>query len=277
MKFLLLVSLILSSHALHARVVLVTSFGPFQGRTDNGSKRATEALLQNHNGDGVTYVLCELPVEFETAHLKARECYEQMNPKPDMVISTGESNCAIKMETRVMNYENSTGADNSGVTRTDHTIDPNQTPYELSTLPVVDMLCSVEHIEDGAATFASTSNDLFVCNSTAYRLSRYMKEQNVPYGFIHVPKIDGCSSTPTQTADKLNTMIRTGISVLETNGPDGKLSCETHVPELFSAIAPLQAAVSAACQNEVSRQMLRVYTPPYGIVEPPSEVSVRKK
>ncbi len=250
MKLIVLLGLILLSDSTFARRrVLITAFEPFAGRPSNGSQEVA-ALMPAMSDPSIDYVTCILPVEYDTASQKAKDCYQGMDPKPDMVISTGEGGCNIQVETRALNLDNTPLEDNAGTMRTGNHIDDMRTPYKFLSLPVTDMVCSVERPERWQQPNTSTWAGFFVCNNTAFHLAHYFKQDEVPYGFIHLPRSD-CKTTKTSdTAGTFNTMIRAGISALESRTtPGGRLPCENPVAILNTDISPLLSVARAACEQ----------------------------
>jgi pyrrolidone-carboxylate peptidase len=269
LKHLLLLGLILTNSAI-ARRVMITTFDPFGGSPANGSQQAAEALLANHQREnGIEYIVCNLPVVYDDAAARARRCYEEADPKPDMVISTGEGHCQIALETRGLNLDN-TGflADNAGQLRANRPIDVNTTPFEIFTLPIEDMFCVDDNTKIRAAgeVTPSISAGYFVCNNTSYHLNRYFRQREVPYGFIHVPN-SRCGTPPAQTADVLHRMIRAGIHRLEAQaGPDGRLPCQIHLQTLQDDLGTPMDIARRLCAQEFRRRIQHVYEvpPDYG-------------
>lgn len=236
---------------------MITSFEPFGTRQLNGSHEAAKALQAFNTPieEGVEYVICQLPVEYDKASAKAKECYEQMNPKPDMVMSLGEGGCDIRLETRAMNFDNTPGqADNGGAVRIESNINSNATPYEIFNLPVADMFCSTE-VSVGPPHRASTSAGYYVCNNTAYNLARYFKPLGVPYGFVHVPVTESCPySTPQTVAEKINRMTNAALSVIPQS--------EDYCPEILQPpqMEDFTDVSRRACMQEFNQQTRNLYT-----------------
>lgn len=262
MKALLIFSLIFLADITHARRrVLITAFGPFMGRSTNGSQEVA-ALLPDMSDPSVEYTVCILPVEYDRASQKAKDCYAEMDPKPDMVISTGEGSCNIQVETQALNLDNTPVADNAGEVRTGTRIDDRSTPYTFLSLPAADMVCSIEAPEPWQRPNASTWAGYFVCNNTAFHLARFFRQADIPYGFVHLPRTD-CKREIPATAATFNTMIRAGISSLETRAtPDGRLPCEYAVSILNTDISPLLSVSRAACEQSFREAVRPLLGPP---------------
>lgn len=270
MRTLLFLLCLTLAHDVHARRrVMLTAFEPFGGREQNGSQLVAERLASQHNDADVEYVTCIVPVEYDKAAARAKECYEQMNPKPDVVISTGEGGCDIRVETKAMNYDDTPRlADNAGVERAGAAIDINTTPFEFLTLPVQDMVCAVDDVKVGPPVNTSTWAGYYVCNNTAYHMARHLKPQGVPFGFIHLPVPSTCEKTSFEdTATVLNQMIRAGVRSMELRaGEDGRLACEIPTFGPPSGIHDLMSIARAACENRIRSQVRDFYSPPeYGL------------
>jgi pyroglutamyl-peptidase len=169
-------------------VVMITAFEPFGGRSTNGSEVLARHLAQRYQRQGVRYEICVLPVEFERAAEKARECYRRLPRKPAMVISTGESGrCEIQIETRARNRRNeldSQGRSSGTVVP----IVPGGPRFERFTYPLAPMYCSgLSRRNVRVSRHFSSDTGKIQCNETSYRLNSFFREENVPYGFIHVP------------------------------------------------------------------------------------------
>lgn len=212
--FLILLLFALSPQAHAKRIVMLTGFEPFGGRPVNSSAQSIEVLAASGLGerDGIEYKVCILPVEYDKAAKKAQECYEQI--KPNMVISTGEGDCNVRLELRAHNYDDTPGfADNGGVVRESTPIERGAPAHELLTLPVPDLYCT-GMAEMGPPLSTSISPGYYVCNNTAYHMARFLKPKQIPFGFVHVPVGDACRVNPGDTANRLHTIVRTSLRAL---------------------------------------------------------------
>jgi pyroglutamyl-peptidase len=236
------------------KTVLVTAFEPFGGRKTNGSEAVGKALVAL-GGEGIEYKLCVLPVEYDKAAVVARKCFEEMNPKPDMVISTGEGDCTIRVETRAHNLDDTPGfPDNAGVVRTDRVVEAGAPPHERLALPAANMVCAAEG-SPGAKVRASISPGYYVCNAVAYRLARYFKPKKVAFGFIHLPVAGSCQADPKDSAASLHKMAKEALRVLSVTAGAGEdcVNCEAGRGKEL----PAASMVTAACVTQV-REDLRL-------------------
>jgi pyroglutamyl-peptidase len=166
-------------------VILLTSFEPFGKRDTNLSHEVAQRI-----GKRVKVEICRLPVVYDRAAERAVECYEEMNPKPTLVLSLGEGSCAVRLETAATNWDNAPKmADNAGVLRSGSKIVAAGADRIGFTLPVQEMYCGIPAGERGRVV-ASISAGNYVCNNTAYRLARYFRDKPVQFGFVHVPHSD---------------------------------------------------------------------------------------
>lgn len=262
MRCLIILSLLFTLNAEAKRRVLITAFEPFAGRTVNGSQEVA-SLFPALSDEEVEYVSCILPVNYDEAAARARECFERLDPAPDMVISTGEGACNIQVETQGINYDNTPGlADNSGQVRTDRLIDRNLTPYVFLTLPVADMVCQLENPTPYERPNPSTWAGYFVCNNTAFHLGRYFEQREIPYGFVHLPNGD-CKRPYPETAATFNQMIRNGIRGLESRQlADGRLPCEYAVSYVDRQISPLLSVSHRLCEEQLRSIASELLQPP---------------
>lgn len=249
-----------------ARRVMITAFGPFDGRDHNTSELTARALSQNFQRDGVEYSVCILPVVYDQAAAAAQRCYEEMNPKPEMVVSTGEYSpfgCRIAMETRAMNMDDSEGADETGAVRSERTIDRNRTPYQLMTLPYAEMSCGAESDVSGNIRQYASTRMSYVCNNTAYRLSNYFGPRNVPYGFLHLPRHERCgnNTTPDDIAGRVHRMVRAGLAAIPET--PGEVPCDVVNLEAINQLAARTTdAARALCLRRFAQEASTIYSPP---------------
>ncbi len=176
--------------------VLITAFEPFAGRSINLSSEVA-AHIPTALAGKVEVSVCILPVVYDEAAREAQRCiraFTQTRGKPDLVISLGEGGgCRIRLETLARNLDHTPSlADNAGEVRADHPIlagapDSLKIPY-----PALALYCEA-HRDFPNRVRASNDAGAFVCNNTAFHLSRDLPRMNIPYGFIHVPSsADGC-------------------------------------------------------------------------------------
>lgn len=186
-KVFLIFSFSLCAHAQKPLTILITSFEPFSGAVKNSTKFVSEIIQQQLGKKKFNVQTCVLPVVFDKATVIAKNCYEQMNPKPSLVISLGESGCNIKIETAAQNVDyNPSTPDNAGNIRVAQPIlsgGPDSVSFDSF---VADMYCSLSE-KNRSKLEVSNSPGGFVCNNTAYQLGLYFQQMNQLYTFIHIP------------------------------------------------------------------------------------------
>lgn len=191
-------------------MILVTAFQPFGGSKVNLSKSvALELKKKLPNVE-----ICELPVVYDQAADAAIACFEKLKTKPSLVLGLGEGSCALRLETSAENLDNTPKfPDNGGNVRTSTPIMAGGPEKVSFSLPTEAMYCSLDK-EDRAAITPSKSAGNYVCNNTAYRLSRYFSERQIPYGFIHVPhsKCDEKLRDPQKNAELISKMLAAASS-----------------------------------------------------------------
>lgn len=193
MKIFILAAVALIPLFVQAQVprVLITSFEPFGGMKVNTTMEVAEVIKEKLGKKKISAEVCVLPVIYDQAAQSARHCYEQMNPKPDIVISLGSAGCELRLETLAHNVDNDMGMkDNLGLSRMAQTIIPNGiSPISFGGF-VADLYCS-QSADDRKKISISESPGGFVCNNTAYLLGNYFSQARVRFTFMHIPG-EGC-------------------------------------------------------------------------------------
>ena len=212
--------------------ILVTAFEPFNGSKENGSKIVARELLLLNDTDiktdvaasanlsekkasRIIYHTCILPVTYDKAFEKAKECFLNLNPKPDLVVSSGEGSCDFRLEIRAHNLDDMWLKDEDGVVRRGHTVEENAPENEQLTFPVADMFCATKFpIAPRLSTSLSPGH--YVCNNTAFHMARWLKPQQVPFSFFHLPT-SSCDAKPADTAQKFDLAVRAALRALSIN------------------------------------------------------------
>lgn len=190
--------------------VMITGFDPFDGRARNNAWDVAQAVTtRGELGPDVVVSTCHIPVVYDQGAQTAESCYEQLETKPDVVISLGEAGCSLRMETAAHNVDDTPGfPDNAGNIREGTPIDPDGPAHIGFNLPAPEMYCELSS-HDRKATEVSETPGGFVCNNTAYHLARYFDGKPVQYGFIHVPASDcgADAADPQRTAKQIAKML----------------------------------------------------------------------
>jgi pyroglutamyl-peptidase len=191
-----------------ATKILITGFEPFGGRSKNLSFEIarTLALEPGLIAEGVSVSVCVLPVDYDRGAEVARRCFESLGEKPALVLSLGEGDCSMRLETAASNLDDTSMPDNSGVLRRNRVIDP-ALPARVGMSLAVDRMYCVRP-PSLAPIRASVSPGFYVCNNTAFHLAHFFNARAIPYGFIHVPPADcGTMSNVRNNARALGVLL----------------------------------------------------------------------
>lgn len=254
------------------RRIVVTAFEPFGGRAVNNSARIAEALRTSAAlPPDLDVTVCLLPVVYDVAAARARECIDALDGPPERVVSLGEAGCQLRLETAAHNRDDTPGfADNAGNVRTGHTIVPGGPASIGFDLPVQDLYCALPP-EDRQDLDISKTPGGFVCNNTAYLLATHFRGTGIRYAFVHVPASDFCgaeAADPTANAARLARMLG-HVEARERVSPSGTYalphcSNEERLPTTLEEISRaassiLDAAGQAECQREFLDRLKKRY------------------
>lgn len=196
--------------------VLITSFEPFAGRRSNNSGAIAEALRLKHGilGAGVELSFCTLPVVYDEAAEVAMRCVEHR--RPDIVVSLGEADCGLRLETAATNLDDSPDLpDNAGQVRVAHRI-VDSGPERVGFLFPVQALYLA--LKDAPSRIeVSSSPGSYVCNNLAYHLALRLGARGIPFTFIHVPS-GGCPAPirdPLANAAAIGRMLRGAVTEIQ--------------------------------------------------------------
>jgi pyrrolidone-carboxylate peptidase len=215
MKFVILLSLFLTSFAWAKPLVLITYFDPFNKAAFNNSERVAKALEARLNTETsqIEIKLCGLNTIFDKAYAQTEDCLKALTDRPVMVIALGESTCQLKVETMMRNIDKTHGPDNAGVERNNSKITHGAPDVIGMRYPLPQMYCTLTTAERNNIDVSNNAGS-FVCNNTAYQMSYHYPE--IQYGFIHVPA-NTCSNLVKKTEASVVTlekMILEGVRYL---------------------------------------------------------------
>lgn len=161
--------------------ILVTSFEPFGGDSENASREAMRALLAAWSEPGAELVGVELPVVFDDAPLHAAVAEH----RPDAVVCLGEAGGreAITPERVAVNEMRARIADNAGFRPQGEVIVAGGEDEREAGIDVDALVRAMS--EAGWAAEPSADAGRFVCNFVAY----HAYGLGVPAVFIHVPAL----------------------------------------------------------------------------------------
>jgi pyroglutamyl-peptidase len=222
------------AHAEGRARVLVTVFEPFLDLKENGSEKVGQELLRvfGRGRSPVEYELCVLPVVYDEAARVAQDCYAKAatRGKIDLVVATGETNgCYVRLETRAHNNDQFAGPDNRGVVRRrPRPIVPAGASQEYFTFPGEAMYCALATVPSPSRVSArlSTSPGNFLCNHVAYHLNRVLRDEGVPFGFVHLPEAACPARKIRSAAAALHRMV---LAALDRPPAEGEWPTDEHV------------------------------------------------
>lgn len=195
--------------------ILVTYFDPFDGKDINNSEIMAKKLHAELNHPGIKLHLCKLRTVYDKAFSEVEDCIKSLESPPRFVVSLGEAGCVgVKIETRAINYDKSSGPDNEGIERYGSAIYPGESKTLGVTLPVQKAYCELTD-DQKRGVFISKDAGSFVCNNTLYHSLRNL---DIPVTFIHVPtrKCTRGSEHEAQMSGILQSMLKTFSKNLDT-------------------------------------------------------------
>ena len=163
--------------------ILVTAFGPFDGRAENASSLALselkKALPEIH-----TRIL---PVDSMIAPARIKQALRLI--RPDAVIMLGEAagSKMIRLETTAWNELDFRIPDIAGRQPQARPIYPDSAPFFRSTLPLEKFHRSLE--ASGHDVSFSHDPGRYLCNQVSYVALEFLESHSIPClaGFIHLP------------------------------------------------------------------------------------------
>ena len=162
--------------------ILVTGFEAFDKSALNPSAEIVKAL----KGDDLVTAI--LPVVFGQASSKLKELIQLHKPTAVLCLGLAVGRSEITPERIAINLDNARIADNAGNQPLEQRIIAGGPDGHFSTLPIEKMVASMKVA--GVPASISLSAGTFVCNHIFYVLQDYLKESNIPSGFMHVPLMD---------------------------------------------------------------------------------------
>ena len=162
--------------------ILVTGFEAFDKSALNPSAEIVKAL----NGEDLVTAI--LPVVFGQASSKLKELIQLHKPTAVLCLGLAVGRSEITPERIAINLDDARIADNAGNQPLEQRIMADGPDGHFSTLPIEKMVTSMKAA--GIPASISLSAGTFVCNHIFYVLQDYLKESNIPSGFMHVPLMD---------------------------------------------------------------------------------------
>lgn len=163
--------------------ILVTAFGPFDGRSENASSLALRGLKCIFP-DIRTRVL---PVDAVIAPARLRQALRQI--RPDALIMLGEAagSKRIRLETTAWNELDFGIPDIAGRQLSSRPVFPGSPISRLSTLPLDRLLLKLDAL--GHEVALSNDPGRYLCNQVFYTAAEFLLKHatSCPAGFIHLP------------------------------------------------------------------------------------------
>ena len=183
--------------------LLITCFEPFDGRSENASRCAVEALPDSA-GPFALSKAC-LPVEFGRAAEIAISVIDNLQPAAVVCVGEAGGRASITPEMVALNLRHARIPDNAGFQPYDEPVVAGGENALFSTLPVRRMAEAISAA--GIPAEVSYTAGTYVCNDLFYLVLDHLKGSGVPAGFIHVPADGGLSAQ--QLAAGLEAAIET--------------------------------------------------------------------
>jgi pyroglutamyl-peptidase len=190
--------------------ILLTGFEPFGKATLNPSGEIVKQI------SGVNIVTAILPVVYAKSAEHLLKLIEEHNP--DVVISLGqaEGRKEITPERIAINLDDARLADNEGVLRSEEKIIKDGPDAYFSTLPLKEIVESING--QGVPAAISLSAGTFLCNHVFYVMQNKFAETDVRSGFVHVPLMDSQApefpGLPTMPLDQMVLAVRAMLEIV---------------------------------------------------------------
>jgi pyroglutamyl-peptidase len=245
--------------------LMLTSFDPFGGNQKNSSQTVAELLARKLRGPARVVKVCNLPVVYDQAAVRALECVESF--RPDAVVSIGEASDGIQVETGATNWDGTPGlADNAGQVRTGRLILPGGPERVGFNFPVQAMFCALEDARVEAHVIeVSASPGAFVCNNLSYRLGLELARRRLPFTFIHVPNSNIPSPAPDEVSTLLARMLDGAIAELSAPvsadsrfwpHPANQLRLPSTRTQAVAFLQELKARPASACEIRLTESLV---------------------
>lgn len=182
--------------------ILVTAFGPFDGRSENASSLALRELRRTFSGIHSRI----LPVDSVIAPAELRQALQKI--RPDALIMLGEAagSQKIRLETTAWNSLDFSIPDIAGRQPAQRLIRPGA-PINLgSTLPLEKFHSLLT--ANGHEVAFSDDPGRYLCNQIFFTALEFLRHQSTPCpaGFIHLPLANDYPTT--RAADALGHLIQ---------------------------------------------------------------------
>jgi pyroglutamyl-peptidase len=248
--------------------VLLTSFDPFGGSSKNNTQPIVAQLAQMASalGPNIQVVTCNLPVVYDQGAATATDCIQKN--QPDAVVSFGEADCSLQIETAATNLDDTPGGpDNAGNIRQDSPIIPGGPDRSGFNFPVESMFCGLS--SSSQPVVVSMSPGGFVCNNVAYHLSQELNAKKIPFTFIHVPNSQ-CplpQGDPSTSVSTIVQMLNAGFAGLRAAGPanpywphpSNSVLLPTTADTVTQLLSQLNSTQAPSCEIDFLNQLSDAY------------------
>ena len=196
--------------------ILVTAFGPFNGRSENASSLALRELKKAFPKIHTRI----LPVDSVIAPARLKQALQLIRPDALILLGEAAGSKSIRMETTAWNELNFKIPDIAGRQPTARAIYPSSPATLRATLPMEKLQSQLE--ANSHEAMLSSNPGRYLCNQVFYVALEWLKVRAIPCpaGFIHLPL---AQDYPTDSVvDALGHVIRlVGISAVEPETKSG--------------------------------------------------------
>lgn len=190
--------------------ILITGFEPFGGESVNPALESVKHL-HGENIAGAEVISLELPVSWENALPKVIAAIDEHHP--DVIINVGQAGGRAKVTPEYVGINVMNGKDNYDLVKLDDRIIPGGPDGHFSTLPVRQMVSSMQ--DAGIPAAISYTAGTYLCNYLAYTVRHHLittGQEQIRSGFIHIPFLpEQVTNKPATTASLPLTTIVAGL------------------------------------------------------------------
>lgn len=163
--------------------ILVTAFGPFDGRSQNASSLALARLKQSHPRINTRI----LPVDSVLGPARLLRALKQVRPDALVMLGEAAGSTSIRLETTAWNQLDFSIPDAAGRQPRGVPIDPAGNDFLPATLPLESM--QAELTLAGHDVMLSHDAGRYLCNQVMYQSLAWLSKQesSCVAGFIHLP------------------------------------------------------------------------------------------
>jgi pyroglutamyl-peptidase len=172
----------------HTKKLLITGFGPFDGRATNASWEMAKQFDHKRFGDWEIVAGLVEPVAYDVAATAAKRFLRKLHPQA--VIALGEAKIRRpQLERYAHNLRDATAPDTTGVSFTDGRLIDREEPHALRTALPLEALRE-ELAAAGHRIVVSSSAGGYICNEVFFALLQWQNRSGRPAGFVHLPVME---------------------------------------------------------------------------------------